>query len=273
MSERKGNAEFAKYDALSTQELQEILYKHAHDELQIQLDTEELFYIMEVLEERKNATPDQAAKVTEEAYATFRKHYMPKQTQKKPFVSGLLRCAAVIAVVFVVLFAASTSAEAFGVDVWEKFACWTREFFSFSDGTQETLPTEPEKTDPVEYSELQKALDENNITQKLAPTWVPDGYVYKDILIMDSPKERSIQAIYTNNGTELIISIRQTIAVEPEQIEKNDDLLEVYTVDGVEYYIFSNTDTLQATWIIGEFECIIGGKLTLEELKAMINSI
>ena len=54
---------------------------------------------------------------------------------------------------------------------------------------------------------------------------------------------------------------------------ENDDFLELYVVDGVEYYIFSNTETLQAAWSIGEFECIIGGKITLEETKKMIDSI
>ena len=44
-------------------------------------------------------------------------------------------------------------------------------------------------------------------------------------------------------------------------------------VDGVEYYIFSNTETLQATWAFGEFECIIIGQITLEEMKTMIDSI
>lgn len=273
MSENKGRAEYAKYDSLSTEQLREILYKHAHDELQIQMDTEELFYIMEVLAERKYDTPEQAAKATEEAYAAFRKYYMPRQPQKKPFVTGLLRCAAVIAVVMAVLFAATTTAEAFGVNVWDKFAVWTREFFSFSNGTEETQPTEPDKTDPVAYSELQKALDEYEIEQKLAPTYLPAGYVHKDILMMDSPKEISIQAVYENNDKELIIYIHQIIGGAPLKIEKSEDLIEIYTVNGVDYYIFSNMETTQAAWSVGEFECLIIGDISVEEMKGMIDSI
>ena len=90
---------------------------------------------------------------------------------------------------------------------------------------------------------------------------------------MESPKERSIYAIYEKNNVELIISIRQTIDIEQEQIEKNDKLLEVYIANGVEYYIFSNTETLHTTWIVGEFECQIIGIITIAEMKAMINSI
>lgn len=273
MSENKGCAEFAKYDSMSTEELQEILRKHAHDELQVQMDMEELFYIMEVLADRRYETPEQAAKETEEAYAAFRKHYMPKQAHKKPMVTKLLRVAAVIAVVFVVLFAATSTADAFGVNVWDKFAVWTKEFFSFSDGTQETQPTEPDKTDPVVYSELQNALNEWGVTERLAPTWLPEGYVNIDTSVMSSPRERSIYAIYENNSERLIISIRQTIGVEANQVERSEDLLEIYTVDGVDYYIFSNNTKVQAAWVIGEFECIIIGQITVDEMKEMINSI
>ena len=53
----------------------------------------------------------------------------------------------------------------------------------------------------------------------------------------------------------------------------NTPFLEIYTADGVDYYIFSNTDTLQVVWSIGEFECQIVGEITIEEMKAMIDSI
>lgn len=272
MSENKGRAEYAKYDSMSTDELQEILREHAHDELQIDLDMEELFYIMEVLADRRYDTPEQAAKETEKAYAVFRKHYMTERAQK-PQTTRLLRCAAVIAVVLVVLFAATTTAEAFGVNVWDKFAVWTRDFFSFSDGAQETQPTEPDKTDAIEYSELQKALNEWGVTERLAPTWLPEGYINQDTSVMSSPRERAIRAIYQKDNVELIIFIHQIIGSAPQQIEKNEDLLEIYMANGVEYYIFSNTDTLQAVWTVGEFECIIGGKIALDEMKEMIDSI
>ena len=90
---------------------------------------------------------------------------------------------------------------------------------------------------------------------------------------MESPRVRNISGVYEKNGERLIIKIRQTIGVPAEQVEKNDDLLEVYIVDGIEYYIFSNTETLNAAWSIGEFECVITGKIMLEEMKKMIDSI
>ena len=141
------------------------------------------------------------------------------------------------------------------------------------DNPQGTTAANPEKENNLELKSLQDVLVQYVITDKLVPTWLPAGYTNKDLNVRNSPKVRNINAIYENNGTELIIKIRQTIGVQAPQVEKNDDLLEVYVVDGVEYYIFSNTETLNAAWSIGEFECIITGKITLEEMKKMIDSI
>ena len=72
---------------------------------------------------------------------------------------------------------------------------------------------------------------------------------------------------------ELVIQIQQFVGIDPGQIEKSDSLLEIYTVNDINYYIFSNNTRLQAAWVIGEFECQIIGKITIDELKTMIDSI
>lgn len=279
MSEQKNRAEFSHYDSMTTEELQEILRKHAHDELETEPDTDELYYIMEVLARRREEQDPQAFRSDEEAYAEFCEHYMPKEnkevrTKVIRFPNRLLKTvAAVLAVVLILAVGTSITAEALHVDIWGKFASWTKEIFQFTDTPQGTTAANPEKENNLELKSLQDALVQYAITDKLVPTWLPAGYTNKDLNVRNSPKVRNINAIYENNSTELIIKICQTIGVPAEQVEKNDNLLEVYVVDGVEYYIFSNTETLQAAWSIGEFECIIGGNITLEEMKKMIDSI
>ena len=120
---------------------------------------------------------------------------------------------------------------------------------------------------------LQDALAKENITEKLVPMWLPEGYKSKDLNVMTSPKGRTFYAIFEKEEAELVINIRQTIGTPANQIETSDDLIEIYTVNGIDYYIFSNNAKLQAAWSIGEFECIIGGNIALEEMKKMINSI
>ena len=279
MSELNKRAEYAHYDSLSTEELQEILRKHAHDELETEPDTDELYYIMEVLARRREEQDPQAFRSNEEALADFRKHYMPreKQTGRKKVIRfpnrALRAVAAVLVVVLILAVGTSITAEAFHVDIWGKFANWTKEIFQFTDTPQGTTAADPEQEYNAELKSLQDALNDYEVTEKLAPTWMPEGYTSNDLQVSRTPRTLYIGSTYENNGSELIIKIRQTIGVQAEQVEKNDDLLEMYVVDGVEYYIFSNTETLQAAWSIGEFECLMIGKITLEEMKKMIDSI
>ena len=279
MSELEKREDLSRFDSMSTEELQEILRKHTHGELETEPDTQDLFEIMEVLSKRRQQQNPQAFRSDEEAFSEFRKHYMPKEsrtaTQQKTtkYPSRLFRTiAAVLAVVLILTAGTTITAKALNFDIWRKFASWTKDVFHFTNNDSPSI-TEPDQTDAIEYRQLYDALAEFGISEKVAPSWLPEGYTHKDIMVMESPKVISVHAIYQNNDMELIIRIRQSIGVEPEQIEKNDDLLEVYVVDGVEYFIFSNTENLQAAWNIGEFECIIGGNITLEETKKMIDSI
>ena len=277
MSELNKCAEFSHYDSMTTEELQEILRKHANGELQTEPDTDELYYIMEVLARRREEENPQAFRSDEEALAEFRKHYMPKEKKAAKVIKfpsrALKAVAAVLAVVIIFAVGTSITAKAFHIDIWSKFANWTKEIFQFTDLPQGTKPENPEKEYNAELKSLQNTLAEHAIKEKLVPTWMPEGYISKDLRVVETPRVRNISATYEKNDERLVIKIRQTIGVQAPQVEKNDDFLEMYVVDGVEYYIFSNTETLQAAWSIGEFECLMIGKITLEEMKKMIDSI
>lgn len=279
MSELEKRKDLSRFDSMSTEELQEILRKHTHGELETEPDTQDLFEIMEVLSKRRQQQNPQAFRTDDEALAEFRKHYMPKESrtvaQHKAtrLPSHPLRTiAAVLAVVLILAAGTTITAKALNYDIWRKFANWTTEIFHFTNNHNPSL-TEPSKTVNVEFDHLREALASFGIEEDITPSWLPNGYKHKDITVMQTPKVISVHTIYENNDVELIIRIRQSIGVEPEQIEKNDNLLEVYMADGVEYYIFSNTETLHATWIVGEFECQIIGIITIDEMKAMIDSI
>ena len=279
MSEMEKREEISRYDSMSTEELQEILRKHAHDELDTEPETDELFEIMEVLSVRRQQQDPQAFRSNEEALTEFRQHYMPIENEESKskvikFPNRIFRTvAAVLAIVLIMTVGTTVTAEALHVDIWGKLATWTKEIFQFTDNPQGTNATQPEKEYNLELKSLRDVLVAENVTEKIVPAWIPDEYVSKDLQVTHTPRALYINAIYEKDGSELIIKIRQTIGVQAEQVEKNDDLLEVYVVDGVEYYIFSNTETLQAAWNIGEFECLMIGTITLEEMKMMIDSI
>lgn len=285
MSEKidRRTRDFSKFDSMSTEQLQEILRLDAHQPEGYESDTEELFYIMEVLADRKRNDSTHSGKTVQQAYETFQKHYMPydsednievqkTHTTRKEPIAWIRRIAAVAAVLAIFVLA-TVSVNAFGYDLWGRVARWSQEFFHFEDETQGPDPSEPDMLDEIEYASLQEALDEFNITQKLAPTWLPDGYLFTEIEVADSPRELSIYANYKHDGKNLRISIRRLIGSTPEQVEKSESLIEAYDSNGITYYIFNNYDELKAAWVVGEFECFISGKITIEQMKTVIDSI
>lgn len=280
MSENKCRAErdFSRFDSMSTAQLQEILRQDALQE-STEPDTEKILYITEVLAKREKER-DPSAEV-QRAYASFVQNYMPAdQTNTPKKVTAFLvkmprwmKSATVLVIVLGLLLIGSASADAMGFDLFGMVANWTAEVFHFSNATEGTEYTEPEQKDSGEYISLQEALDDYKIQQRLAPSWFPEGYLFVEAEIFDTPFERSIYAIYAKGEENIQISIRQTIGKEPEQVEKNEDFIEVYTKNGVTYYIFRNIDYTQAVWTVDEFECVIAGNVTTEEIKAMIDSI
>ena len=281
MSEMNSRESYTRYDEMTTDQLREILRKHAHGELEKEPDTEELFYIMEVLANRESENPEKQIKSTEEAYATFVKHYAPELAKEEPILfpkrsavaARWMKRVAVVAIVCVALTTAAVSAKAFAPDFWEKVATWTREFFRFEDVTDGTEGQAPDKEINVELESLRDVLDQYAGAQELVPNWIPEGYVCVDVGAVETPKAHTISAIYEKDGERLIIQIRREFGSDAVQIEKNEDLIEIYTADGVDYYIFSNMDTIQIAWVNEEYECLVIGKLSIDEAKKVIDSI
>ena len=283
MSEMNSRERYPRYDEMTTQQLREILRKHAHGELEKEPDTEELFYIMEVLDERESENPEKQIQSTEEAYATFVKHYAPEMAEdsRKPIpffgrgapAARWTRWVAVVAIAAAVFGAAAVSTKAFAPELWNKVATWTQEFFRFADGTDGTQGQTPDAENNLELDSLRDALGQHGVVEKVMPNWMPEGYTCVDVSANKSPKSLAITAMYAQEDNQLIIQIRQVFETKPQQIEKSENLIEIYSVDGVDYYIFSNNKTLQTAWVVGEYECVIIGKLTLEDMKKVIDSI
>lgn len=265
--------DYSRYDSMSTEQLQAILRVDAHQTDGTEMDTEELFYIMEVVTKRRKSNPETAGKSVQEAKEEFRKHYIPEEKPQTIAFPMWLRRASAVAAVLAIFMVITTSVNAFGYDLWGKVATWSQEFFHFEDATQGTEDVEPGKQDDNKYTSLQDALDRVGITQRLAPQWMPEGYMLSDVLVSNSPREVSIVAKYENSDTEIRISIRQLVGSKPEEIEKSENYILAYDANGITYYLFSNYEKVKAAWIADEFECYITGVLTIDEMKAIIDSI
>lgn len=282
-SKSRRDTELAKYEAMSTEELQALLREDASKPEGDETNMEVLFYVMEVLAKRRQAR--QEGKTPEEALESFVKNYMPEAEdasssesgstvrRHKPVVrrwmSGLI--AASVAIVLIV--STSFTASAFGFDLWEIIVTWTQETLQFGYFDKQVDVTGPGRDDDTAYRELQAMLEKHNVQVALVPTWLPEGYEVTDTQTFETPKQRQFVSTYQFEDREIRIWIEDYLEENPAQIEQNDSTVEVYEAGGVQYYIFSDDNTLQAAWINEHYLCYISGPLDISELKLMIDSI
>ena len=268
-NQNRGIDDLSKYNAMTTEELEEILRLDAENQ---ESDTEKILYIMEVLTERKRNN-GHTGKTALEAYESFKQNYMPetdntiipmKPKRRCPrWVRGLTATAAVL----VILFAGSITAKAFGINIWKAAIQWTQETFHFGKWGNSKV------SDNSSYASLQEALEKDGKTISLVPNWFPSGYKLVDINIEHSPLQTMYRAIYTNGEQELGITVQNHLDGDPVYVEQSDGLVEEYEVTGITYYLFSDVDLMKAKWINNSYECSISGDITIEELKKMIDSI
>lgn len=270
----RGIGNLSKYDAMTTEELEEILRLDAQAPEEQESDTEMILYIMEVLAER-NRNNSHTGKTAQEAYESFKQNYMSEtdnteskysSTNKKTRLRWLRTLSATAAVLAIIILG-SITANAFGVNIWEAVVKWTQETFHFGDWGN----SHPD--DNSSYSSLQEVLEQSKITTPLAPTWFPSGYKLIDIQIEQTPLKKVYTAKYTNNEKALRITVREYLRGDPVYVEQSEGLVEEYTISGITYYLFSDIDVVKAVWIYGSYECNISGNVTIEDLKTMIDSI
>lgn len=278
-NQNRRTRDFSKYDAMSTEELENILRLDSEAPEGQESDTEEILYIAGVLAKKQTAM--NTGKTALEAWESFEKNYLSTEedhithnTQSKKTVTPWVRRLVAAAAVIVLLIGlSSTTANAFGwEDIWNAVAKWAKETFSFVSSSNTEL-TEPEQSLAQEYTSLQEALAATSCDFDAIPTWIPDGYELERIDVHLNPMQNVYVAQYMNGEKTLKITVRTYLGIEPEKIEVNEELIEIYKQSDMEYYFFQNDVQLRAVWYKDSNECYISGELSIEEIKAMINSI
>lgn len=265
MSEKQDRVDLAKYDAMTTQELEALLRQDAQEQGS---DIQNILYIMEVLAERKKSN-GHAGKTAQQAYESFQRNYMPeaeapKARQKFPcWLRGLTAAAVVLAILVV----GSVTADAFGFHIWKAVVQWTQETFHFGDWG------DSEARSNLQFESLQAALEEGNTPSWLVPTYIPPGFTLEEVKLEQTPLKKVYHAIYATEKRALNIIVRDHLNKSPVYVEQSEGLIEEYTASGIVYYIFSDVGQLKAKWIIDSYECSISGDVAIDELKKMIDTI
>lgn len=261
------------YDAMTTEQLRQLLREDASRPESEKTDTEALLAIMEVLAKRRKE-----GKSPEEALGSFRQNYQKnaKNTdagRKRRGVRRWIQGAVAAAAVLIFAVGGTFTARAMGFDLWRAVAKLTQDTFYFGSPGQSG-----EKNDPVaDYSgpcqSLQEALEKGEITAEIVPGWLPEGYIEENVQTIEAPKSHTYYGYYENGEDTLIIRVSEFSGSGSFQMERDDVAPEIYTSDGISYYIFPNYGTTEAAWMIDSYECSISGPVSIEEMKQIIDSI
>lgn len=181
----------------------------------------------------------------------------------------LLRAARFIAVLCVIIVVGSFTTQAFGINIWEKVAQWTKETFSLGS-TSAVLVT---PTGSYEDQEVWDTLKQYGVETKLVPKWLPDGYLFENILVQEQPAKTKFFITYITDGTELTIAITMLSKASTRVYEKDENEVTVYTLHGIDHYIQKNIDQTDIVWFNGNYECAIHGNFSVEDAELMIDSI
>lgn len=180
----------------------------------------------------------------------------PSASKRKPHtLRNMLAIAAVIAVVMTAGFVI----PAHGTNLIGIIAHWTSELFSF--GSSEIGKTDQNNM-IAEASDdslvLYHLLLENGITTPLAPTYIPEGFLVRELIgDTEDLENQKYGAEFINEvGDTITISIRTSDPIDTI-IEKDENSVTIYTVNHIDHYIFSNINSLSVSWRNGNYNCTI----------------
>lgn len=272
-----------KYDNMEDEQLRDILRADASKPEGGESDVDEIFYVMELLARRRSERGE--ARNPAEALEAFKKRYpndlvvdeedeacsekvIPYSGRSAGWKRRLVATAAAAALIAVGVM----SAGAAKFNLWETIAKWTQETFHWgiSQENKDYIPTKDENSPCLDLLDM---LQQNKISTNLVPTWLPDGFVMSEMKVVEQVDKRLIGAQFVNGNESILIQIQDYLETNPHQFEQSCEDVQVYSNNGVQYYIFTNNQAIQIVWIVNHYECEIGGTFSLNDAKKMIESI
>lgn len=291
------------------------LYKLSHEKLMelllsapIPAATPEDETYIDALEEailkEENETPTGLIPDVDQQWIEFQNYYCSNENtadsdafdlppvQKSPSISPkdksvsrgkrhLLRRTLAIAAIIILLMALTVPVALGYTNVFEMIGYWTDDYFHFVPTYEETVPSNTSFSTSVpptaEFDTPQDALEAYGVTQKILPTWFPEGFSLSesDIYTLDAVKQNEFSFFYSNSDSSIsLLFIQHTDnSIDNGKYQKDIGSVEEYQVANIVYYFYSNAGQSCVSWYIDNIECSICGDIPMDELKEMVNSI
>lgn len=203
-------------------------------------------------------------------------------------LGGLLRVAAAAALLTTFLFSSMVAAQASGVDVFGAIARWTDSVFSFgalpgedaSGSVQTAAPavqsSETDRRDVTEeFYEVYTKLNGVSCSTFMFPTYIPDGFQVTETKLHSNTNGESIKFVmlYEDGTDYLIFQVSHGGDSSFSIYEKDSESVEIYRQNDIDYYIFTNLDSLVSVWSKNNTEYSLSTTLSLPVLKEIIDSV
>ena len=198
----------------------------------------------------------------------------------KSYAKNIFRKVVPIAATIAVVFMSMIVAQAAGVDIFGSLARWTEETFRFNGGDSAPAANgaRPQVEDET-YLAIQAEVDKLDIDIPVVPTWFPGGYELEELTPPhpDITDWKDVGCLLRNEDDKTIVfsvtKYREGYDISSHVFEKDDRPVTEYLGGGKLFYIMTNNSHRTATWSDGQIMVIIGGDLSEETIKTMIDSI
>ena len=218
-----------------------------------------------ILEELEKRNP--VKEIPIEAVAAWNKIRANKHMRTHRIWKPLLKVAVVAVVALTLL---GTVPHAFGMEnIFDLIGRWTKDFFTFGEPNRSEFCF---KTEHPGLQELYDTITEIGVTRNIVPTWIPDGFEVQELVKQSSPKGITVFAKFLNGEKEIQIYVLACKEKRDIEYQKDENIVEIWELSGVKYYILENEEIFSVVWAIDNLECSIYADAK-SDLKKMIKSI
>lgn len=221
-------------------------------------DREKVLCILEILEHRENEKPISSAKKTVKGK------------------SGYRRLNGIVAAALVILILALVTPPVFGAEnIVELVGRWTKDLFAL-------LYPECQRNVEIPYvfttsnpalQDIHDAAVENGITQRIVPTWIPEGCEIDNLEVTSTSGGTKITAYLTENSNFTILSFEPVNVASANNYPKNAEDAFIREIAGNKHYVFLNNDTCTVVWVSSDMVCCMTTNYSEETVYHIVNSI
>lgn len=176
----------------------------------------------------------------------------------------------------------SLAAQALGMNVWGAIVSWTSELLvaDISSTGEKDVPAQRNAFTAAEREtwgdDVCNAFEELGIYPEL-PTWKPEGMKLDELVYYNREDRMSVKTFYVGEDN---MTLRLAVDVihgsdtkYQANFERDSVFSRIYEIDGVQYYMTSNSRRYRANWFLDNMSLSISGSIDYSDLEKMIYSI